>query len=229
MDTKWYLVGLCLLLICVPTTALENNTTTVDQAPTVTTINEQTPVATTAITTTSEGKFRVPPVVKIRPLNDEVTKDQPTLIEFYFSNPAINDATLTVEAYISVPSGVHIYAEGFSFDAGAGTLHGHFEVEPGNSRVVHAEVIGAKPGDYYIHAMAMYYPNDEKDNYRQISLMHPFKVKEEIRTAKGNETVTTVLQQPVNPMWIILIGVVLGGVAIIFAVRRRPPTIRIEE
>jgi hypothetical protein len=208
-----------------PVMALENNTT-IDQTPmseTVTTaVTSATPTATTA-----EGKFRVPPVVKIRPLNDEITKDQPTLIEFYFSNPAINDVTLTVEAYISVPSGVHIYAEGFSFDAGAGTLHGHFEVKPGNSRIVHAEVIGAKPGNYYIHAMAMYYPNDEKDNYRQISLTHPFKVKEEIK--RENETVTTILQQPVNPMWIILVGVVLGGVAIILAVRRRPPTIRIEE
>jgi hypothetical protein len=176
----------------------------------------------------TEGKFRVPPVVKIRPLNDEVTKDQPTLIEFYFSNPAINDATLTVEAYISVPSGVHIYAEGFSFDAGAGTLHGYFEVKPGNSRVIQAEVIGAKPGDYYIHAMAMYYPNDEKDIYRQISLTHPFKIKEEIKTAEGNST-ATIFQQPINPMWIIFVGVVLGGLAIIFAVRRKPPTIRIEE
>jgi hypothetical protein len=228
MITKKYLVVLFLLvvIVCTPVMALENNTT-VNPIPITATTVEQTPIATASIT--KEGKFRVPPVVKIRPLNDEITKDQPTLIEFYFSNPAINDATLTVEAYISVPSGVHIYAEGFSFDAGAGTLHGYFEVKPGNSRVVHAEVIGAKPGDYYIHAMVMYYPNDEKDNYKQISLTHPFKVKEEIRTATTNETVTTVLQQSVNPMWIILIGVILGGVAIIFAVRRRPPTIRIEE
>ena len=226
MNTKWYLVGVVLLLVtCIPAVALENDTTA-NQTPVTATTVEQTPTATASETT--EGKFRVPPVVKIRPLNDEITEGQPTLIEFYFSNPAINDVTLTVEAYISVPSGVHIYAEGFSFDAGAGTLHGHFEVKPGNSRIVHAEVIGAKPGDYYIHAMAIYYPNNDKDNYRQISLTHPFKVKEEIMV-KGNETVTTVLQQSVNPMWIILIGVILGGIAIIFAVRRRPPTVRIEE
>jgi len=166
------------------------------------------------------GKFRVAPVVKVRPLNDIIRKDQPTLIEFYFSNPALNDVSLTVEAYLSVPSGVHIYAEGFSWDAGAGTLHGHFVVPPGNSRLIQAEVIGAKPGEYFVHAVAMYYPDDNKDDYRQISLTHPFKVVEPISSFK---------LPSVDPMLIIFVAVILGGLAIIFAIRKKPPQIRIEE
>ncbi len=166
------------------------------------------------------GKFRVPPVVKVRPLNDIIKKDQPTLVEFYFSNPALNDVPLTVEAYISVPSGVHIYAEGFSSDSGAGTLHGHFVVPPGNSRLIQAEVIGAKSGEYFVHAMAMYYPDDDKDDYRQISLTHPFKIVEPIDSFK---------LPSVDPMLIIFVAVVLGGIAIIFAIRKKPPQIRIEE
>jgi len=189
----------------------------------------ETPEVAKAETPTA-GKFRTPPVVKIRPLNDEVTVDQSNLIEFYFSNPAINDATLTAEAYISVPSGIHIYAEGFSWDAGAGTLHGHFEVKPGNSRVVHAEVIGAKEGEYYIHASVMYYPNENKDDYRQLSLTHPFKViKAFEKEPSSAQQITTPIPPKIDLTWIVLIAVVLGGIAIIFAVRRRPPTIKIEE
>ena len=181
------------------------------------------PSMATASNVTQNATFLVPPVVKIRPLNYEVKKDQPTLIEFYFSNPSLNDVPLTVEAYISVPSGVHISAEGFSSDSGAGTLHGRFVVPPGNSRIVQAEVIGAEKGEYFVHAVAIYYPDNDKADYRQISLTHPFKVVEPI------ESFNLPKLPSVDPMFIVLIAVVLGGLAVIFAVRRKPPQIKIEE
>ncbi len=175
--------------------------------------------------TTPIGKFRMAPTVKIRPVNDVVTKDSPGLIEFYFSNPTVNDVDLTADVYVSVPAGVHVSGEGFSTGGAAGTVHGHFVVPPGSDRTIYMNVVGEKVGQHIIHAEVIYYPGDDKDNYQQISLTHPFTIKEPVKLSE----ITNELQQPVNPMWIILIAVVLGGIAIIFAVRRKPPTIKIEE
>ncbi len=174
----------------------------------------------TVVSAGNATEFKMAPIVKIRPLNDVIRRGQPTLIEFYFSNPSLNDVPLTVEAYISVPSGVHISAEGFSSDSGAGTLHGRFVVPPGSSRVIHAEVIGAEKGEYFVHAVAVYYADNETNDYKQISLTHPFKVVEPIETFRLPR---------VDPTLIVLIAVVLGGIAVIFAVRRKPPQVRIEE
>jgi len=191
-------------------------------------------------TSTPTGKFREGPVVRLRPVNDIVSKSEPGIIEFYFSNPAINDVELTAEVYISVPSGIHIETTGFALEEAAGTFHGLLKVPPGTGRTIYAYIYGEKVGDHIIHAEVKYYPGNNKDDYHPVSLTHVFKIvepttKEDIKkhivkkeTNKDN-TVITILQQPINPMWIILIVIFLGGIAIIFAVRRKPPTIKIEE
>jgi hypothetical protein len=161
---------------------------TVDGSLNVGSLIKPTPTETT---TPEKNHFRSAPIVKIRPANKIVKKDQPTLLEFYFSNPPVNDVTLTVDVYISVPSGVQISAQGFSYDSGAGVLHGIFKIRPGDSRTIDAEVISAEPGDYYIKAQVIYYPNDDKNSYRQISLTHPFKVepfKVETSISESNES-----------------------------------------
>lgn len=173
---------------------------------------------------TQPSKFRVAPIVKIRPVNDVVTKNNPGLIEFYFSNPTINDVVLTVDVYVSVPAGVHVSGEGFSTGGAAGTIHGHFVVPAGSDRTVYMNVVGEKIGNHIIHAEVIYYPRNNRDNFQQISLTHPFDIKEPVEFVG-----TKMLQQTVNPMWIILIAVVLGGIAIIFGMRRKPPKVEIEE
>ncbi len=167
--------------------------------------------------------FRVAPIVRIRPVNDVVTKDKPGLVEFYFSNPTINDVPLTVDVYVSVPSGVHVSGEGFSVGSAAGTIHGHFVVPPGSDRTVYMNVVGEKIGKYLIHVEVIYYPGTKKNDYQQISLTHPFDIKE------PTQNIVKGLSHPISLNWIIFTAVVLGGIAIIFGMVRRPPKIEIEE
>jgi len=209
--------------------AVGNNTTYINA--TLTTILSQptspTPEPTTPVSPQT-GEFRVAPIVKIRPVNDVVTKDTPGLIEFYFSNPTINDVDLTVDIYVSVPAGVHVSGEGFSTGGAAGTIHGHFVVPAGSDRTIYMNVVGEKVGKQMVHAEVIYYPGNDKDNFQQISLTHPFDIKEpvELRDLGG---INSILQLQINPMWVILIAVTLGGIAIIFGMRRRPPKVEIEE
>ncbi len=170
--------------------------------------------------------FKIAPIVEIRPVNDVITKNNPGLIEFYFSNPSINNVVLTVDVYVSVPAGVHVSGEGFSAGGAAGTVHGHFVVPPGSDRTVYMNIIGEKVGNHIIHAEVIYYPGNDRNDFQQISLTHPFYIKEPV---KFNANKTEILQQPINPMWIILVAVVLGGIAIIFGMRRKPPKVEIEE
>ncbi len=133
--------------------------------------------ATTAPVMT-EQKFRVGPTVKIRPVNDVIKKDQDGLVELYMDNPSLNDVTLTVDAHISVPAGIHVSGEGFGEAGAAGTVYGVFTVPPGKARTIYVTIKAEKVGDFSAQFSGTYYPGDNKDAYQPMSLTHPFTVLE---------------------------------------------------
>ena len=178
------LVVICIACLCIaamPAIAQENNTTTngnetnVTASPTPTTEPNVTETATPVPT---EAKFRVGPTVRLRPVNDVIDKSQDGLVELYMNNPSLNDVTLTADVQISVPSGIHVYGEGFGYGGAAGTVAGKFEVPPGTVRTVHINIKAEKVGDFIVHFTGLYWPDDDKDAFQQISLTHPFTVKE---------------------------------------------------
>jgi hypothetical protein len=155
------------------TTATATATATLTATPTPT---QTTQVPTTVATTVGVKKFRVGPTVKIRPLNDEINKSTDGLIELYMDNPSLNDVDLNVDARISVPSGIHVYGQGFGEAGAAGTVYGTFGVPPGKARTIYITIKAEKVGDFYAQFSGLYYPGDNKDDYQPISLTHPFKV-----------------------------------------------------
>jgi hypothetical protein len=126
----------------------------------------------------SEQKFRVGPTVVLRPVNDVITENEDGLVELYIDNPSLNDVTLNVDARISVPSGIHVFGEGFGQAGAAGTVYGVFSIPPGSARTIYINIKGEKVGSSTVHFSGMYWPGDNKDNYNPISLTHPFEVKE---------------------------------------------------
>ena len=138
-------------------------------------------IATAAVlpteTTLVEPKFKVGPTVTLHPVNDVVDKSQDGLVELYMNNPSVNDVTLTADVQISVPSGIHVYGEGFGYGGAAGTVAGKFEVPPGTVRTIHINIKSEKTGDFMVHFTGLYWPGDDKDAFQQISLTHPFTVK----------------------------------------------------
>jgi hypothetical protein len=162
-------------------TATATVTTTVTATPTatatVTTTVTATPTATATVTTTTTvGKFRVGPTVRIRPLNDEISKDQDGIVELYMDNPSLNDISLSVDARISVPSGIHIYGEGFGEASAAGMVYGKFEIPPGSVRTINIVIKADRTGDFNAQFSGLYWPGENKDAFQPISLTHPFKV-----------------------------------------------------
>ncbi len=182
-------IVLTILSICMGTVSIamaEDNATdtpivtptaTSTEAATVTQTAEQ-PTVTTVVPTVvaTEGKFRVGPTVRIRPLNDVISKDQDGLIELYMDNPSLNDVTLSVDARIAVPSGIHVYGQSFGEAGAAGMVYGTFTVPPGSARTINIVIKAEKMGDFSAQFSGMYWPGDNKDAYQPISLTHPFKV-----------------------------------------------------
>jgi hypothetical protein len=126
----------------------------------------------------SEGKFRVGPVVKLRPVNDVIDSGEDGLIEMYMDNPSVNEVNLSVDVRVSVPAGIHVNGEGFGQAAAAGTVYGTFTVPPGQARTVYLNVKADKVGTFTLHLTGLYYPENNKDSYYPISLTHPFVVNE---------------------------------------------------
>lgn len=184
-----------LMVVCMSlvTIAIAENNTTDNVTATGTTTSTTTPVVTQTTTqpaqtvaqpvqtvqpVQTEKKFRIGPTVRIRPLNDEIKKNQDGLVEIYLDNPQLNDVSLTVDARISVPSGIHIYGQGFGEAAAAGMVYGTFEVPPGSARTINIVIKAEKVGDFNAQFTGTYYPDGNKDAYQPISLTHPFKVSE---------------------------------------------------
>lgn len=169
-------------------TATQTATTTATQTATTTQTATATPTATATVT---GGKFRVGPTVRIRPLNDEISKEQDGLIELYMDNPSLNEVTLSVDARISVPSGIHVYGQSFGDAGAAGMVYGKFEIPPGSARTINIVIKAEKIGDFSAQFSGMYWPGDNKDAYQPISLTHPFKVtapsKDPLKDTSGDK------------------------------------------
>ncbi|MCK4651735.1 MAG: hypothetical protein KAT13_01430, partial [Methanosarcinales archaeon] len=163
MNTK-KLVAISIVALCIvvmPAIAQENNTTAnetnttptpplPDFEPTTSATAEPT-AAETAEPAPTEAKFRVSPTVTLRPVNDVIDKSQDGLVELYMNNPTLNDVTLTADVQVSVPSGIHVYGEGFGYGGAAGTVAGTFTVPPGTVRTIHINIKAAKTGDFTVH------------------------------------------------------------------------------
>ncbi len=166
-----------------PSMAQENNTTAttnetnVTTTPTIETTAEEN-TTETEIPEPTEAKFRVGPTITLRPVNDVIDESQDGLVELYMNNPSLNDVTLNADVQISVPSGIHVYGEGFGYGGAAGTVAGKFEVPPGTVRTIHINIKSDKTGDFTVHFTGLYWPGDDKDAFQQISLTHPLTVNE---------------------------------------------------
>ena len=133
------------------------------------------------VTLASEAKFRTGPTVTLRPVIDEITASQHGVVELFISNPTVNDVTLNGDMTFSVPSGIHVYGQGFGMAGAAGTMYGQFSVTPGTAKTYYMNIKADETAvgkSFYIHFSGIYYPDDNKDAYNQISLTHPFTVKE---------------------------------------------------
>lgn len=127
---------------------------------------------------TAIGKFRAGPTIKIMPLNDMINKSADGIIELYFDNPSLNDVPLAVDLHISVPSGIHIYGQGFGDAIAAGVLFAKFEVPPGTVRTAYINIKSEKTGDFFVQFSGLYFPGTNKDLFQPLSLSYPFTVYE---------------------------------------------------
>ncbi|MGP8338095.1 MAG: hypothetical protein ACT6FC_07655, partial [Methanosarcinaceae archaeon] len=213
MNTK-ILIAVCIIcmyLAVVPAIAQENDTA----------VNE-TDVVITNIEPT-EAKFRVAPTVTLRPVNDVINKSQDGLVELYMNNPSVNDVTLNADVQISVPSGIHVYGEGFGYGGAAGTIAGTFELPPGTVRTIHINIKSEKTGAFTMHFTGLYWLGDDKDTFQQISLTHPLTVKEPSpKPMDENPTVGSGMNE--LPYSYIIIGcLAVIAIAFIAIMVRKPP------
>lgn len=126
----------------------------------------------------TEGKFRVGPTVRIRPLSDVINKSSDGLIEIYLENPGINDVSLTAEIHITVPPGIDVYGQGFGEAQAAGVLYAQMSIPPGTVRTAYINIKAEKTGNFYGQLSGTYYPGENKDNYQPLSFTYPFSVYE---------------------------------------------------
>lgn len=182
------------------------------------TVQQSTPV--------KEGKFRVGPTVRIRPVNDNINKSADGIVELYFDNPSLNDVPLTVDARISVPTGIHVYGQGFALAGAAGVVYGVFEVPPGSVRTIYVNIKAEKTGSFNTQFSGLYYPGQNKDNYQPISLTYPFTVYEPSPDPKSAK-LTNPEQVPESARpsdWTdkilpgILIAIIAGGIGLAYKI-----------
>ena len=163
----------------------------------------------------TEGKFRVGPTVRIRPLNDVINKSADGIIEMFFDNPSTNDVSLSAEIRITVPSGIHVYGQGFGEAVAAGMLYAKMDVPPGTVRTAYINIKSEKTGNFYAQLSGTYYPGENKDKYQPLSFTYPFSVKEPSPDPKVAD-LTNPTQVPSGGNWWsdkIIPGVIIAVIA----------------
>ncbi|VVB90385.1 PEGA domain protein [uncultured archaeon] len=140
-------------------------------------------VSSTPIATPSPigDKFRVGPSVTLRPVTDVIDNNQDAIVELFMNDPSLNDVALNVDIRVSLPTGIHVYGEGFGQGAGAGVVGGTYRVSPGTSRTIILVIKADKSasiGLLTLQFTGVYWPGNNKDNFQPISLRYPVTVKE---------------------------------------------------
>jgi len=196
------ILGVILLVfVSMAMPALSQNETTPNAttAPTVTaTTAAPTTAAPTATAAVTQGKFRVGPSITLRPVTEVIEANQDGIVELFMNNPSLNDVTLTVDAQVKVPSGIHVYGESFGQGAGAGVVAGTFSVPPGTSRIITVTVKAdksARLGSHTLSFTGLYWPGDDKDHYQPLSLTYSVTVKEPSKVVP-DEPKTTATEAP---------------------------------
>jgi hypothetical protein len=208
-------------MVVMPAIAQENNTTVNETNATVTPTIEPTATAT-AVPEPTEAKFRVGPTVTLRPVNDMIDKSQDGLVELYMYNPTVNTVTLTADVQVSVPSGIHVYGEGFGSGGAAGTVAGTFTVPPGATRTININIKSEKTGTFTVHFTGLYWPGDDKDAFQQISLTHPLTVKEPSPNPTDPKPTEGGMKE--LPYTYIIVGcLAVIAIAVIAMMLRKPP------
>ena len=123
-----------------------------------------------------QSAFRVGPTVRLRPVNDVIDQDTDGLVEILFRNPVLNETVMVVDVTVTIPSGTHIYGEGFATDTAGGAASGSFRTPPGQSRTIYVSIKSEQIGRFTIHFSGAYWPEGNKDLFNPISLTHPFVV-----------------------------------------------------
>jgi hypothetical protein len=190
-------------------------------------------VTAPVVTEVKEGKFRVGPSVTLRPVTDVIETNQDGIVELFMNNPSLNDITLNVDARVSVPSGIHVYGESFGQGAGAGVVAGTFSVPPGTSRTIILVIKAdnsARIGSHSLMFTGLYWPGENKDNFQPLSLTYSVTVKAPSKNPESADPSNTdavpksaAAGKEIPLTWIILAAVILGGIAVIFGLGRRPP------
>ena len=222
MNTKILIVVciLCMYLAVVPSMAQENDTAMNETEGAMTPSTEPT---AEPIAEPTETKFRVGPTITLRLVNDVINKSQDGLVELYMNNPSVNDVTLTADVQISVPSGIHVYGEGFGYGGAAGTVAGKFEVPPGTVRTINLNIKSEKTGTFTVHFTGLYWPGDDKDAFQQISLTHPLTVKEPSPNPMDAKPTGGSGMEELPYSYIVIGSLAVIAIAFIAMIVRKPP------
>ena len=235
------LTAICIVCLCVaimPSIAQENNTTAqnINTTSNETNVTNVTTISTNETTTEenttesvisepTEAKFRVGPTVTLRPVNDVIDKSQDGLVELYMNNPSLNDVTLTADVQISVPSGIHVYGEGFGYGGAAGTVAGKFVLPPGTVRTIHINIKSEKTGTFTVHFTGLYWPGDDKDAFNQISLTHPLTVKEPSPNPMDTKPTSESGMEELPYSYIVIGSLAVIAIMFVAIVIRKPPKV----
>jgi len=115
------------------------------------------------------SEFRVSPEVNVYMPVDELKLGENGVIELAIHNPIANDVILNGELSLRVPSNV-IVEGGDINNCGGGKYYLQFSAKPGESKTITLRLKFPKEGKYTIDAKVLYWPGEDKDNYKDIKL-----------------------------------------------------------
>ena len=176
--------------------------------------------------TPSDQPTRIPvgPTVRLRPNRTVITSSQDAIIDMFWDNSIINEATYILEVTVDVPTGLYLYSADGAMGCGAGTCKGLFEIPPGSVRTLPLIVKADEVGEKFIHMTGRYFPQGNPELWNPISLTTPIDVQAKSEST-GPPTPVPPPSQPTPtpapepglgvPLWIVVVAIVAVVVVLI--------------
>ena len=117
----------------------------------------------------------------LNPVISVIDEEKDGIVYLSIENPPLNEVVLHIDVLVLASKGIHIYPEGKEWTVTTGAAYVHRKIYPGKATItsIHLKADkNANTGSYTLMFTGLYYPENNKNLFKSVSIQCPITVKE---------------------------------------------------
>lgn len=135
----------------------------------------------TPSSTPTEDPEELKVFASLNPVISVIDGEKDGIVYLSIANPPLNEVILHIDVLVMASKGIHIYPDGKEWTVTTGAAYVHRKIYPGKATItsIHLKADkNAKIGSYTLMFTGLYYPENNKNLFKSMSIQCPITVKE---------------------------------------------------